>query len=358
MSLTDDILATLRAGRAPAQELSDAVMRLPDAARAALIETLLADAAGRRWLRAEILGRLDPDAAATLARRLLTYREDFARDHRDRTTPPVVRHLPPDTLAREAPFLADSNAAAALWERLSGEGTAAVVAAAERVLAGSSPAARETALYLLLLDPYDPLGLPGDARDTLLRLALNDPDAEIRGLAAEIAVDEDPELLLRDFTRWIRDPGERIRMAAWTAAFAKHAERATDDATLIVADEEAPLPARRAALIALGDYLPTPRVELLLSAMVVHPSEELAQDAANLLWSRHRTPVIAQAAAQSAHPGVRAIAERLLHPTVGSPAAGGFRPGAEEQGYGFYDEFFRRDEPRGGAPDRHDPDIR
>lgn len=321
--------------------LADEIARLAGADRDALLAPLLDDPAGRRWLRGALLPALATDAAEALAIRLLTYRGDFAREHRDATTPAVIARLPLATLHAEAPALADGNAATALWERLSQDGTETVLAAARRVLQEGSPAAREATVYVLLLDPYDPLSLTGPARISLLDLALDDPDDEIRGLAAEVAAEEAPDLLQRRGAEALRDPSQRVRMAAWYIAFATDPEAAAANAERMIGDEDAPLPARRSALLALGESLPTARIEPLLAALVVHPNAELAEDAAQLLWSRHRSPVIATAAAESPHPAVREIAQRLLDPTRGSPLAGGFRPGADAQGYDFYERLFR-----------------
>lgn len=308
--------------------------------RAALVDGLLPYPEARRWLRGTLLDQLDQDAAAELAGRLLVWREDFHAGSRDRTTPAVIRHLPLDTLRQHAAFLAGSNMASAFWERLAAEGTGILIPAAITVFTTGEPAARETTLHLLLLDPYSPLRLsPGD-QNRLLAAVLNDPDDEVRGLAAELTAETDPERLLRDQARWTRDPSERVRMAAWDVAFTADIEQAAEEAAILLSDETAPLTARRSALIALGDYLPTPRFAPLLALMVVHPNQELAEDAGNLLWTRHRTPIAAQAAAQSPHTAVREIAQRLLHPQLGSPAAGGSRPGAPG-GYDIYQEMLK-----------------
>lgn len=346
--MTNDIevlLNHLRAGTDPETPgLTEKIAALAPAERAAVIARLLPEAPARRWLRGEVLTRLEPDGAHDLALHLLGFEEDFARDRRDRTTPAVVRALPVSQLVEAAPFLAGSNAAGALWERLGEAGSELVVDAARRAMAEGDAAARETTLLLLLYEPFPPTTLsPGERRE-LIELALADPDDEIRGLAAELAAEEAPERLLSAPDHWTRDPGERVRAATWDVLFAADAEQAIDAAIALLVDEDAPLGARRSALLALGEALPTPQVEPLLATMVGHPLVELAEDAAALLWSRHRTPVIAEAAAQSPHATVRDIAERLLDPRRGSPMAGGFRPGAGQQGYGFYEEL-RRVEP-------------
>lgn len=335
----DDLLDTLRSGSSrDLSRLGQEIAAMPG--RTALIDGLLPYPEARRWLRGTLLDRLDQDTAAAIAGRLLEWREDFDAGRRDRTTPAVVSYLPLDTLLKQATFLAGSNVASAFWERLTAEGTEDLIPAAISVFTAGSPAARETTLHLLLLDPYSTLRLsPGD-QGRLLAAAFNDPDDEVRGLAAELIAETEPERLLQDQVRWTRDPSERVRMAAWDVAFTIDVEQAAEDAAILLGDETVPLAARRSALIALGDYLPTPRFAPLLALMVVHPNQELAEDAGDLLWTRHRTPIAAQAAAQSPHAAVREIAERLLHPQFGSPAAGGSRPGAPG-GYDIYQEMFK-----------------
>jgi hypothetical protein len=335
----DDLLDSLRNGSAhDREELARAIAAMPEPA--ALIEALLPYPEARRWMRGTLLDRLDPDVAAVLAERLLACPADFTAGRRDRTTPAVIRHLPLDSLRRHATSLAGGNAASAFWERLAAAGTETLIPAAIDVLTGGEPVARETTLHLLLLDPYSPLRLSPDDQGRLLAAALSDPDEEVRGLAAELAAETDPDRLLHDRTRWVRDPSERVRMAAWDVAFVAGSEQAAEEAALLLGDEAAPLAARRSALIALGDYLPTPEFAPLLALIVVHPNRELAEDAGNLLWTRHRTPIAAQAAAGSPHAAVREIAERLLHPQLGSPAAGGSRPGAPG-GYDIYQEMLK-----------------
>ena len=242
-------------------------------------------------------------------------------------------------LIERAPFLAGSNAAGVLWERLAAAGPDTVRDAALRVFREGAPVARETTLYLLVLDPFGTAPLPDADRRALVLAALADPDEEIRGLAAEVAADDLPDALLADTARWVRDTSVRVRAAAWARAFTEDPERAAGDAVALLMDEAEALPARRSALLALGEWLTTAQIEPVLTMFVKHPVRELAEDAAGLLWTRHRTPVPAQAASESPHASVREIAARLLDPRLGSPLAGGFRSGAEEQGYDFYDPF-------------------
>lgn len=335
----DDLLEKLRgASTLDRSRLAQEIAATPE--RTVLVNGLLPYPEARRWLRETLLDQLTQDEGAELASRLLEWQEDFAADRRDRTSPAVVRHLPLDKLRQHAAFLAGSNAASAFWERLAAEGTEALISAAIDVLATGEPAARETTLHFLLLDPYSPLHLPSSDQGRLLAAALNDADEEVRGLAAEFAVESDPDRLLHDQARWTHDPSERVRVAAWDVAFMAGVEAAAEEAALLLSNESAPLAARRSALIALGDYLPTSEFAPLLALIVVHPNRELAEDAANLLWTRHRTPIAAQAAAGSPHAEVREIAQRLLHPEFGSPAAGGSRPGAPG-GYDIYQEMHK-----------------
>ena len=140
--------------------------------------------------------------------------------------------------------------------------------------------------------------------------------------------------------RQVADDRRRRPVAAAGGEVCMPCEQAAEEAALLLSDEAAPLAARRSALIALGDYLPTPEFAPLLALIVVHPNRELAEDAGNLLWTRHRAPIAAQAAAASPHANVREIAQRLLHPEFGSPAAGGSRPGAPG-GYDIYQEMLK-----------------
>lgn len=338
----EHLRSRLRAGESPGPTLTERIARLPAAQRDSALAGLLPEPAARRWLRADVLPRLEPAAAAEVAVALLDYGGDYVPERRDRTTGAVVHALPVDVLVERAPFLAGSNAAGPFWERLGGAGADAVRTAALRVFREGTPVARETTLYLLLLDPYGPASLAAGDRRELVQAALEDPDDEIRGLAAEVAADEAPELLLEDRQRRVRDAGVRVRTATWALAFTEDPERAAEEAATLLFDEAEALPARRSALLALGEWLTTAEMEPVLVAMVRQPVPELAEDAAGLLWTRHRTPTAALAAKESPLAAVREIAERLLDPRLGSPLAGGSRPGADAQGYDFYGEFRER----------------
>ncbi|HET7037633.1 MAG TPA: hypothetical protein VFI42_18250 [Thermomicrobiaceae bacterium] len=336
----DDLARAILAGEAPPGAGVE-VAAWPAPRRRALLAALSQSAPGRRWLRGELLPRLPGRAAAALAARLIGYPADFSPTHRDRTTPRVVAALSLAELRRQAPFLAGGNAASALWERLRDAAPASLAAVARGAMARGSALARETTLTLLLLDPDFAGALTPPERRRLLAAALQDAAEEVRGLAGELTLDHWPERLVEEGGRWRRDSSERLRMASWDAAFALEPARAAEEAAALLADESAPLEARRSALVALGSALPTREVAPLLALAVTHPEPLLAQDAANLLWSFHRAPVVAEAAARSPHEGVRAIAERLLHPEHGSPAAGGSRPGAPSPSDDLYEQFRR-----------------
>jgi hypothetical protein len=322
---------------------SDEIARLPGwpgERRRRLVEQLLSSPAGRRWVRSWLLpGLPDPERAA-LAERLLGWPEDFDPTHRDPSTSQVVQALSDEALDHALAWLAGTNAAAALWERLASAGGAALRQAALRVLREGTSLARETMLYVLLVAPDRPGLVSTEDMAEILVAALADPDPEVRGLAAEMAAEAHPDLLLADLEPFLRDESERVRAAAWAAAFSVDPESAAERAARMVGDEGAALPVRRSALLALGQALPTERMAPLLALLVTHPEPALAEDAADLLWRMHRHPLPAQAAVQSPHPTVREIGERLLHPERGSPAAGGDRPGAPGSGAGFYRRLF------------------
>jgi hypothetical protein len=136
-----------------------------------------------------------------------------------------------------------------------------------------------------------------------------------------------PGLLTAHIDRLARDASARVRGFAWLAAFRIDRSTAANLATDLLGDETAGIEIRRSALNAAGEHLPTEQMIGLLSYFVIHPNEALALDAAHLLHRHHRHPEIAIAAAGSPHPEVREIANHLMDPYRGSPAAGGSRPG-------------------------------
>lgn len=338
-----DAIATriLDADRPAPAALVSTVTSWPASQRQSLTRQLLSEAQGRRWLRGRLLPALEGDDAAELAGLLLPFRDDFSAAHRDSTTAAVVQSLRLDDLAERAAFWAGSNAAAAFWQRVALNRPARIAEIARRVLAEAEPAARETTLLLLLLDPYSDVRLTGSERLELLLAALADPEEHVRGLAADALADDAPQHLASQLHTLILDPSERVRTAAWDAAFADDFESTRDAALNLLADASAPLDARRTALVALSSVLSTPEIAPVLEAVVVHPEGALAEVAADLLWSYHRSPSIALAAAESPHQSVREAARRLLHPETGSPAAGGSRPGAPNRSHEIYTEMLK-----------------
>jgi hypothetical protein len=330
------------------------VLGLSPEQREQLIHLLLASPGGRRWLRGNLLSRFPPNGAMTLARRLIAYEEDFRPEHRDSTTAEVVVALPFDVLLDGASFFAGSNAAGPFWRRVAEERPDEVSDVALRVITTAGAQARETTLSILLLDPFSEVKLTGAGRSTVLAQALNDADGRVRGIAADILADEEPSRLAGDLERLMHDPSERVRTAAWDSAFAGDFERARDAAIELALDESAPVESRRTAVTALSAVLTTTEIAPLLEVLVAHPNRALAEDAVNLLWAYHRNPVIATAASQSPHESVRAVAERLLHPETGSPAAGGSRPGAPDTPRDIYQEMIRGYESRDERSDDGD----
>ncbi len=201
-------------------------------------------------------------------------------------------------------------------------------------------------LSILVLDPYSEVKLSDPDRVNVLLTALQDEEDEVRGIAAEVLADEATEQLASVLDRLLNDPSERVRMAAWDAAFVVDFAAAREFASETALNESAPIEARRTALSALAAVLSTTDVAPLLEVLVAHPNQALAEDAVSLLWTYHRNPVIASAAAESPHQSVREVAQRLLHPEMGSPAAGGSRPGAPDGSRDIYQEMLKGYEKR------------
>jgi hypothetical protein len=301
-----------------------------------LAQILSASPTNRRWLRSRLLPTLPEPERAALAERLLGWTEDFDPFHRDPSTAAVVQALPEDALDRGLCWLAGTNAATALWERLARHSPDLLHAAARRVLQDGSSFSRETMLYLLFIDPGYANAVSEAKRIDILAAALLDPDEHVRGLAAEIATALAPGLLLARLDAFLKDESEHVRSAAWTTMSSVDPEAAAERGIALITDEQAPLAIRRSALAAVGRLLSTQEIAPLLAWLVRHPEPTLAGDAADLLWRYHRHPLAARAAAASDHPDVRAVAERLLHPERGSPAAGGVRPGSPASQSGRY----------------------
>lgn len=329
--MNTDLAARILAGE-PVD--AEAVTRLGGAERTALIERLIDDPAGRRWLRASPL--LDTE----LANRLLAYECDFRGRRRDRTLDNVIRVASDAELEPRVGALAAGPGAAALWRRLSADPDR-LLASAAPVLAGVDPNAASATLYLLVLDPVSDYGL-GPAAATGLALAgLTAPHGEVRGLAGEYLVAHAPAMLAERAPTLVQDEHERLRGHAWHALYLLAPEQGRTLALELLGDEATPVPIRRSALIAYGEHVPTSAAADLLAFFVQHPEEALALDAAQLMFRLHRYPTIAMAAAESPHAPVRELALFLLDPYRGSPAAGGSRPGDPTTG-DIFAELARR----------------
>jgi hypothetical protein len=303
------------------------------------LEQAFPDEPVRRWASGYLLARLADEDAALLAVQLIRWAEDFRPERRDRTTAIVLRYLPYEDVMQRLEVLAGSNAANELWERLSATSPEQLVTAAGRVLRESNAVARETTLHLLALDPYGPEYLSRDEQNDLLRLALDDPDPEIRGLAAEVVAADLPDLLLDRWASAPLDSGERVRMAFWRTAIVHQPKQAIESAGRLALDPKEDTDARRTALLAIGENLPTRDASPILEPLLAGDEQILAEDSANLMWRYHRAPNLANAAAASPFDFVREIAERLLHPERGSPAAGGSRPGDPTRTTDIYDQI-------------------
>lgn len=288
--------------------------------RAVITDALLATAAGRRWLRE------DPALTTELADRLLAFESDFRQPRRDRSLASAVERASATAVDAHFSVLAAGPAATALWRRLPAE-PATLVRKATALVAGTDATAAEATLHLLVLDPLDPFGVGHDARLEIAARALDADAASVRGLAAEFLAEHAPEILERRLQRLFADDSERVRGAVWDSALRVNRQATVERAATLLADESAPVLIRRSALNALGTTLPTSQMTELLSYFVIHPDHELAADAANLLYRQHRNPITAEAARDSPHADVREVAEQLLDPLRGSPAAGGSRPG-------------------------------
>jgi hypothetical protein len=323
--------------------LAQSIANSEDLTATGLIQAL-DDARVRRWVRQYLLRECDQERRSDLAERLLTWPDDLAPHRRDRSVKELVETLDDDQLQRHLGLLAGSNAAGDLWERIARSGAGAVYTAADQILEQGDVRARETTLHMLVLDPYGPGYLPHEMQDRLLIGALDDPDPEIRGLAAEVVAAELPETLLVRWESAQTDESERVRMAFWRAALVHQPDSAVAAAQQVVLDPEQALDARRTALLALGENAPTGDVAAVLQVVLRGDDQILAEDAAELMWRHHRTPDIANAAAESQFDDVRERANRLLHPEMGSPAAGGSRPGDPTR----TQEIFQQITPRKG----------
>ncbi|MEX2426116.1 MAG: hypothetical protein WD401_05055 [Thermomicrobiaceae bacterium] len=320
------------------------------------LDQALDNASVRRWARTELVGKMSAQFGRELAWRLLEFPEDFRPSRRDRSTAEFVRVVPDDVLQAYLPFLAASNCAEALWQRLALSGEGEILKGVSEILGRGDNVARETTLHLLILDPYGPGYLSREAQDQILVMVLDDPDPEIRGLAAEVLAADLPDVL---FDRWdsaMLDDSERVRMAFWRAALVHRPGDAIAAAGSLVIDADQPMESRRTALLALGENVSTRTAAPVLQALLTGDSQTLAEDAAQLMWRYHRAPDIATAASQSEFEPVRVLAERLLHPELGSPAAGGSRPGDPTTTSQIFDEISSANERV--SPSDEDPEFR
>jgi hypothetical protein len=338
-----DIIAALERGEAPEYG------RLDAQDRDLLLTTLLEHPLGRRWLRGW------PDLDGVLASRLLAYEDDFRQRRRDSSLARVVQQAPLAVVEQHAASIAAGSAAAALWQRLT-ESHDRLPAVAADVVASGSPAAAEATLYLLVVDPLDPYRLGADRRARIAEAALSSASAEVRGAGAEFLGTEAPSLLVERFATLIADVDERVRGVVWLAALQAFRRDTFERAIALLGDEGVEAPVRRSALVAVGTQMPTSDMIDILNYLVVHPDQTLAEDAASLLYSHHRNPITAEAARYSPHERVREIAETLLDPLRGSPAAGGSRPGDPTRTTDIFREMVEhleeRTKPRDGDPDR------
>jgi hypothetical protein len=288
--------------------------------RSVVTDELLATMTGRRWLRD------DPALTTELADRLLAVESDFREPRRDRSLARAVERASATAVGAHLNALAAGPAATALWRRLSAK-PETLAKTATALVASDDAMAAEATLHLLVLDPLDPFAVGNDDRLTIAASALNARASGVRGLAAEFLAEHAPELLERRLQDLLSDESERVRGVVWGSALRVNRQATVQRATTLLADESAPVVVRRSALNALGATLSTPQIADVLSYFVIHPDHELAADAANLLYRLHRNPSTAEAARDSPHADVREVAEQLLDPLRGSPAAGGSRPG-------------------------------
>lgn len=286
----------------------------------------LASPAGRRWLRKAVLPELPTATAQSLADQLLAFHDDFLVFRWDPTLATVVQRASLPALLAALEQLAASSAAEALWRRLTAEGIPILVTAALRLLRRGTVPARESVLVRLVVDPAREPRLPRWAERLLLVVALADPAAELRGLAVETASQRFPDLIRPHWRRWIMDESERARRAAWLTGLGSD-PTAGEFAERLLQDENVPADRRASALWALAQVQTTAAIAPWLAWAIASPAADLAFTAADLLWTRHRHPLPAQAALESPYAEIRALGAQLLDPRRGSPAAGGARPG-------------------------------
>ena len=296
------------------------LLRMDIDQRSQIEEALLATPAGRHWLRE------NPALSTEQADRLLAHEGDFRQRRRDRTLALVTEKASIEAILAHISAIVAGPSASVLWRRLADE-PEQLVRHACTVTAGADALAAEATLHLLALDPLDPFRIGVEGRHQVAAGALTSSASAVRGLAAEFLAEHAPDVLERALEQLQADESERVRGIAWGAALRVNRPATVARATTLLSNESVPVPHRRSALNALGTALPTAQVAELLSYFVVHPDHELAADAASLLYRQHRNPLTAEAARDSPHADVREVAEQLLDPLRGSPAAGGSRPG-------------------------------
>ncbi len=283
-------------------------------------ETLISTPAGRRRLREAAC--LD----ATMADRLLDFEDDYAGIARDTTFKRVIETASMPVLRGHAIALAGGSSASYFWTRLATDQDELLDAATTILTSSTGDAARST-LYLLIMDPFSPYGLDEETSLEIASSGLRSADPQTRGLAAEYLAEHNPELLASRLDELSTDPDERVRGFAWRAGFRSSPNSATELAFELLAPEQTTLAIQRSALLGIAEHLPTKEVAGILAFYVTHPDQELATDAAHLMFRLHRHPEIATAALASPHQEVVDIAATLMDPYRGSPAAGGSRPG-------------------------------
>lgn len=299
-----------------AKGASDADARLPHLA------DLPDDAQARRRLRAA------PGLTAAMADRLIAVEADARSRQRDASMVRAVRTASLAVVQAQAGHLAAGSAAAALWERLADDPPQRL-RLARAVVGAADLQAAEATLHLLVLDPLDAFQV-GAERMQVALVALDSPLSAVRSLAMEFLVshgDAGLHAVRAQADVLVRDADAQVRGLAWRVAL-RHDSDALGLAFALANDEAEALPARRSALVALGDAMSTADIAPVLAWFVRHPQAELASDAAALLTNQHKHPDAAEAALHSPHATVRDQAAALMDPLRGSPAAGGSRDAA------------------------------
>lgn len=294
------------------------------------------DPESRRRMRA--IPNLDTAQADTF----LSFEDDFRGTKRDRSLEHVVEHASLDAIMQHAFAIAAGPAAHAMWKRVQQDPHRLSELALE-IITSADERAADITLALLVTDPQDPFSLGIPTRVSLAEAALTSQNARIRGLAAEFLAAASPRSFLSLLDRSLLDSDDRSRAVAWRVAFLHQPADAHERALAILADERLDLSVRRSALLAAGAHLPTDALVELLAWFVVHPDPQLAGDAVDLLHDFHRNPLVAEAALHSPHARVREVAERLLDPLRGSPAAGGNRPGSPVDTSAIFEALIRRE---------------